>query len=79
VGAGRYGIQSSGARAIIDSAYDKSGNDVGAPSRTTQILASGIAPANSHTIVIIYKTAILNITEAGDYVDTTTFNMAFNF
>lgn len=74
-----YGIQASGSGATVASVYDKTGNNVGALSRTAQTLATNTGPADGDTVVVIHKAAISNITEPGDYVDTITYNVIANF
>jgi hypothetical protein len=74
-----YGIQASGTGATIATAYNKTGNDVGSLQTTAQTLASNTGPANANTVIVTHKAAISNITNAGDYIDTITYNIIGNF
>jgi len=76
-----YGIQAAVTTGspTIDPAYLKTVNDVGILQRTAQTLASNADPADGDQVTITHKASITSITEAGDYVDTITYNVIANF
>jgi hypothetical protein len=79
-----YGIQAAtttagtGVNLLIDAAYKKTGNDVGALATTNQTLTSAASTFDSKETVVTFKAAISGLNKPGNYVDTITFECLGN-
>ena len=79
-----YGIQAAtttagtGVELLIDAAYKKTGDDVGALATTNQTLTSAASTFDSKETVVTFKAAISGVNKPGNYVDTITFECLGN-
>jgi hypothetical protein len=70
-----YGIQATSSAGITVSAtYNKTGNDVGALTTSTQTLASSSGVVSSATVTVTHLAAISASTPAGSYSDSITYS-----
>lgn len=79
-----YGIQAtttsagSGATLSISTTYNKTGNNVGGLFTSNTTLASTNATSSNREVVVTHKAAISNVTPAGNYTDTITYECTAN-
>jgi hypothetical protein len=79
-----YGIQAtttsagSGATLSISTTYNKTGNNVGGLFTSNTTLASTTATSSNREVVVTHKAAISNVTPAGNYTDTITYECTAN-
>jgi hypothetical protein len=79
-----YGIQAtttnagSGSTLTLNSRYNQTGNTVGGLTTTTIQLAFSTSPTANREVVVTHKAAIDNLTPAGNYQDTITYNCVSN-
>lgn len=79
-----YGLQAAttaagtGNELSVDSAYDKTGNDVGALALTNQTLTSSSGEFDSRETVATFKATVSGLNKPGNYVDTITFECLGN-
>jgi hypothetical protein len=79
-----YGIQAtttatgSGATLTIAAKYLQTGNTVGGLTIANGTLASNNATSSNREVVVTHKAAIANVTPAGNYNDTITYECTTN-
>lgn len=75
---GAIGAAASGGALTVNPVYAVTGDQVGGLSTTALTLASSNAPTTGGTIVVTHKAAISNLTAAGSYADTVTYQCTGN-
>lgn len=70
-----YGLQADSTTATIAPLYDKSGNDVGALSRTAQVIASNSTNVSGETVDVTSMASTSTTTEGGNYSDVITYTI----
>jgi len=75
---GAIGVAATGGALTVNPVYAVTGNQVGGLSTTALTLASSSAPTTGGTIVVTHEAAISNLTAAGTYTDTITYQCTGN-
>lgn len=74
-----YGVQASSSTATLSAQYDKSGNDVGALSRTPLLFCLSTDVVADEQTTVVGKSTVSNLTKAGLYSDVLTFSIFSKF